>query len=312
MSDPLLLVALVATFLCVVMLGVAVEVSMGERRKPLRLLQAQVKADGANLREQALSESFLQRALLPFMRGLRGLGLRVTPAEMRRRLALKLVRAGSPEAWDAEKVAAVKLIAGFGGVALGVVLARMADFAGIRGIGLAALLGAIGFFAPDAVLDRIVGARQDKIRRELPDTMDLLSISVEAGLGFDAALLQVVENSRDAVLSREIARMLQEVQLGVSRVDSLRHLGDRTDVEDLNSFVMAMIQAEQYGVSISKVLRAQAKELRIRRRQRAEQRAMQIPVKIVFPVILFIFPALFTVVLGPAAIRVMRDVFSQF
>ncbi|HZD18051.1 MAG TPA: type II secretion system F family protein [Actinomycetota bacterium] len=312
MSDPLLLGGLVATFLAVALLGIAVQVSVAGRRKPIELLQTHVKSVSTNVREQELSRSFLDRALLPVMGGLRNLGVRLTPAEMRRRLALKLVRAGSPSAMDAERLAAVKILATAAGFGLGFVGARFFDFEGIRMVGLTALFAAIGFFAPDAILDRVVAARQEKIRRELPDVMDLLSITVEAGLGFDAALLQVVENSPQGVFSREIARMLQEVQLGVSRIEALRHLADRTDVDDLNSFVMAMIQAEAFGVSISKVLRAQSKELRTRRRQRAEHRAMQIPVKIVFPVILFIFPALFVVVLGPAAIRIIRDVFGAF
>lgn len=312
MSDPLLIGGLIAMFVAVVLLGLAVEVSLAGRRKPIQILESQVRSVGTNLREQELSRSFLERALLPVMRGLGNLGAWVTPGEMRRRLALKLVRVGAPQGWDAEKIAAIKILAAGAGVGAGIVLARMVDFVGLRMIGLVTLIAVIAFFAPDAILDRMVAARQEKIRRELPDVMDLLSITVEAGLGFDAALLQVVENSPHGIFSREIARMLQEIQLGVSRVEALRHLADRTDVDDLNSFVMAMIQAEAFGVSISKVLRAQSKELRTRRRQRAEHRAMQIPVKIVFPVILFIFPALFVVVLGPAAIRIVRDVFGAF
>jgi len=289
-----------------------VQMSLAGRRKPIAILQSQVSSVATSLREQELSRSFLDRALRPVVRALRGIALRVTPAEMRRRLDVKLVRSGSSVRWDAEKLAALKILAAIAGVGLGIVLAKMAGFIGIRMVGLAALIAAVGFFAPDAILDRLVAARQEKIRRELPDVMDLLSITVEAGLGFDAALLHVVENSPDAIFSREIARMLQEVQLGVSRIEALRHLADRTDVDDLNSFVMAMVQAEAFGVSISKVLRAQSRELRIRRKQRAEQRAMQIPVKIVFPVILFIFPALFVVSVGPAAIRVMKDLFGAF
>ena len=312
MSDPLVLVALSATFLAIAVLGLVVQMSLAGRRKPIAILQSQVSSVATSLREQELSRSFLDRALRPVVRALRGIALRVTPAEMRRRLDVKLVRSGSSVRWDAEKLAALKILAAIAGVGLGIVLAKMAGFIGIRMVGLAALIAAVGFFAPDAILDRLVAARQEKIRRELPDVMDLLSITVEAGLGFDAALLHVVENSPDAIFSREIARMLQEVQLGVSRIEALRHLADRTDVDDLNSFVMAMVQAEAFGVSISKVLRAQSRELRIRRKQRAEQRAMQIPVKIVFPVILFIFPALFVVSVGPAAIRVMKDLFGAF
>ena len=160
--------------------------------------------------------------------------------------------------------------------------------------------------APDSILSRAVEARQGAIRKALPDTMDLLTISVEAGLGFDAAMAQVVHNV-PGPLSEELARMLQEVQLGASRADAFRHLGQRSNVDEMNAFVLAMIQADIFGVSISKVLRAQAKELRIKRRQNAERIAMQIPVKILFPMIFCVMPALFVVVVGPGAIRIVQN-----
>jgi tight adherence protein C len=136
--------------------------------------------------------------------------------------------------------------------------------------------------------------------------MDLLTISVEAGLGFDSALAQVVKHV-PGPLTEEISRMMQEVQLGATRGEAFRHLGERSNVEELKSFVLAMVQADIFGISVSKVLRAQAKELRTRRRQRAERTAMQIPVKILFPMILCVMPALFIVVIGPGAIRIAES-----
>ena len=136
--------------------------------------------------------------------------------------------------------------------------------------------------------------------------MDLLTISVEAGLGFDAALAHVRRNV-PGPLSDEFARMLQEMQLGVSRVDAFRHLSDRTDVDELRAFVLAMIQADVFGVSIAKVLRAQAKELRVKRRQRAEEKAQKLPVKLLFPLLFGILPSMFVVIVGPGVIRMLHS-----
>ena len=171
-----------------------------------------------------------------------------------------------------------------------------------------ALLSFVGFIAPDSVLNRRVEERQKEIIGTLSDTLDLLTISVEAGLSLNAAIAQVVQNV-PGVLSSEFARMLQEIQLGVPRSDAFRHLAERTDVEELNAFALAMIQADVFGVSIANVLRTQAQQLRIKRRQRAEQRAQQTPVKIVFPLVLCVLPALFVVIVGPGAIRIVQNLF---
>jgi tight adherence protein C len=164
----------------------------------------------------------------------------------------------------------------------------------------------VGFVAPDSMLNRRVDERQKEILRTLSDTLDLLTISVEAGLSLNAAIAQVVQNV-PGVLSSEFARMLQEIQLGVPRGDSFRNLAERTDVEELNAFALAMIQADVFGVSIASVLRTQAQQLRIKRRQRAEAKAQQTPVKIVFPLILCILPALFIVIVGPGAIQIWES-----
>jgi tight adherence protein C len=167
------------------------------------------------------------------------------------------------------------------------------------------LLTFVGFVAPDAVLGNRVEERKKEILRTLSDTLDLLTISVEAGLSLNAAIAQVVRNV-PGVLSSEFARMLQEIQLGVPRSEAFRHLAERTDVEELNAFALAMIQADIFGVSIASVLRTQAQQLRIKRRQAIEARAQQTPVKIVFPLILCILPSLFVVIVGPGAIRIFE------
>ena len=173
-----------------------------------------------------------------------------------------------------------------------------------------ALLAFVGFVLPDSVLNRKVDERQKEILKTLSDTLDLLTISVEAGLSLNAAIAQVVQNV-PGVLSAEFARMLQEIQLGVPRSEAFRHLADRTDVEELNGFALAMIQADVFGVSIASVLRTQAQQLRIKRRQAAEAKAQQTPVKIVFPLVLCILPALFVVIVGPGAIQIVTQLFAQ-
>jgi len=166
-----------------------------------------------------------------------------------------------------------------------------------------ALLGILGFFGPDAWLTRKIDDRRKAMLRALPDLLDLLVISVEAGLGFDSALVRVV-STVPGPLSEEFFRMLQETRVGVSRREAMRHLTERTDVNELRSFLLAMMQAEAFGVSIAQVLRVQADEMRVKRRQRAQEKAFAAPVKLVFPLVFCIFPALFIVLLGPAAISI--------
>jgi len=155
----------------------------------------------------------------------------------------------------------------------------------------------------------LVYERSERIRRELPDALDLLVISVESGLGFDAALSQVARNT-EGPLAGEFFRVLQEMQLGTGRSDAMRALADRTDVSDLKAFITAMVQADAFGIPVANVLRIQAREMRIRRSQRAEESAQKVPVKILFPLVFCILPALFVVILGPAVITIMRTLGS--
>jgi tight adherence protein C len=310
-SGLLLLLALAGTFGAITLAGLAAELSRAERARVMQLLETQVRPAPPDLRQQELGLPLTQRVVLPLISALGTLGRRLTPVDMRRKLARKLVLAGSPPRWDADRVAAMKIVGTVVGAGLGVVLAQRFDLAGLTHLGFIALLTGVGYFGPDVVLSRAVQRRQFAIRKALPDTMDLLTISVEAGLGFDAAMTQVVQNV-PGPLSLEMARMLQEVQLGVSRADAFRHLAERTDVDEINAFVLAMIQADIFGISVSKVLRAQARELRTKRRQHAERLAMQIPVKILFPMILCVMPALFVVVIGPGVIRIFENFFGGF
>jgi tight adherence protein C len=172
-------------------------------------------------------------------------------------------------------------------------------------LGVGGLIVFLGFFGPEASLNRAIDDRRKKMERQLPDIIDLLVISVEAGLGFEAAMGRVVQNV-PGELSKEFARTLQETRVGVSRNDALRAMSERTDVDDLNSFILSLIQADQFGVSISRMLRVQAEEMRVRRRQRIQEKAFAAPVKMIFPMLFCIFPSIFIVILGPAAISISQ------
>lgn len=309
MSSLYLPLALVATFSMVIVAGLIVDVVLAQRRKTVELLEAQVEHASSNLRERELSRSFVDRIVTPVMDGLRQVMRRVTPLGMNDRIEERLALAGNPARWDVERVVAFKIVGAVAAVVLGGLTWLSGDASPLRVAIISVLFALIAFIAPDVILGGMATRRREEIRKALPDTMDLLTISVEAGIGFDGALTQVVQKV-PGQLSAEIARMLQEIQLGESRVESFKNLASRTKVEELDSFVLAMIQADVFGVSVSKVLRAQAGELRTRRRQRAERRAMQVPVKILFPTIFCVLPALLIVILGPAVIRIAGDLFG--
>jgi tight adherence protein C len=306
-----LALGLACTFGAVVLLALAVDFTASERKEAVRVLQAQIGSSSSsiqipNLREEQLSRSILRRALVPVFVGAGRAAQRFTPDGALDRYQRKLTLAGSPAGWDAERVAAFKIIGGVGCVVGSFFLTSTAGIAGFKQIGIIGLLTAVGWFGPDVILDNKVEARQKEIRRALPDTLDLLTISVEAGLSLNAAVQQVVRNV-PGTLSKELARMLQEIQLGISRQDAFKALAERTDVDELNGFVLAMIQADVFGVSIANVLRQQSADLRIKRRQRAQEEAQKTPVKIVFPLVVCILPSLFVIVAGPGVIRIMQS-----
>jgi tight adherence protein C len=312
MSDTVfLVVAVVGVVGAVFLAGVALDPSGGDKTRAMKLLQSQVGAQAVpDLREQSLQQSFGRRVLLPFVSGAARVAKRVTPIDSRQRLEKKLLLAGGPAGWDAERVMAFKVIGAVGGLVLGFFVASLMHLSGFLVFVVAGLVTFAGFVMPDSILSRQVEERQKEILKTLSDTLDLLTISVEAGLSLNSAIAQVVQNV-PGVLSSEFARMLQEIQLGVPRSDAFRHLAERTDVEELNAFALAMVQADVFGVSIASVLRTQAQQLRIKRRQRAEAKAQQTPVKIVFPLILCVMPSLFIVIIGPGAIRILQNLLGR-
>jgi tight adherence protein C len=308
-----LALALIGTFLTIFLVGVVVDMVLSSRRRYVSVLRTQVgeTADSiANLREQQLKSSVLERLVFPFAGRVVGSVARATPLDLYARTNRLIVLAGNPPALTAERIVAFKIVFGIAGLVLGFMAAPLLPFHGmVITVGAAALFMLMGYTAPSASLAARASKRQKEIRKAMSDTMDLLTISVEAGLGFDAALAQVVKNV-PGPLSEEIARMLQEMQIGVTRAEALHHLNDRTEVPELDGFVLSMIQADKYGVGVAKVLRAQSTELRQKRRQRAEEVAQKVPLKLLFPTIFMILPALFIVILGPGAIKVV-DLFFK-
>jgi len=222
-------------------------------------------------------------------------------------LQRRLDLAGNPARWTPDRILAAK---GLGLIALAMLGALFALHHLDLVIIFAAVGGVAGFFLPDVLLYNAGLKRQAKIQVALPDALDMLTVCVEAGLGFDAALAQVARNS-DGPLAAEFARALQEMQIGKSRNQALRALADRTTVPEARAFVSAMVQAGDLGIPVARVLREQAKEMRVRRRQRAEGKAQQVPVKITFPLILCIFPALLVIVVGPGIINIAHSLFGR-
>ena len=237
----------------------------------------------------------------------RALALRLSPSGIAASLQRRLDLAGNPRRWTPDRVLAAKGLLLIG-------LAMLGALIGFRNPGwaiLGAIVGAVaGFFLPDVLLLNAGQKRQAALLKALPDALDMLTVCVEAGLGFDAALAQVSRNT-EGPLAAEFTRALQEMQIGKTRAQALRGVVDRTTVVELRTFVSALVQAGELGIPVASVLREQSKEMRVRRRQRAEYRAQQVGVKITFPLILCIFPALIVIVVGPGIIELAHGLFHH-
>jgi len=260
-----------------------------------------------NVRDQELLKPVRERALAPILSGLTGLGRRFTPVGYVDQVKRKHAALGISGADTVDRFLAVRVVS----VALIPVMFILFFFVlkppGLLRVGGFLLISVLLVLGPDATLNRKVGERKMSIRIALPDVLDLLVISVEAGLGFEQALDRTVASVPGA-LTEEFSRMLGEVRAGASRGDAMRNLEARCDVPELRSFVLAILQADTFGVSIGRVLRAQADEMRIKRRQLAQEQAQKAPVKMLIPMVFCIFPALFVVVLGPAIINISQNI----
>ncbi len=256
-------------------------------------------------RAVVMQAPFAQRVLAPTASKLAQLVYRFGPRGLQQRTHHRLVLAGLSEKLDADTFYA--LSASLPVVVAGVLFGYQELMGPIPTLGWSLVVAGAVF--PKMWLTSRVEARQNQIRRGLADTLDLLTIAVEAGLGFDSALSRVVGSVRGP-LTDELYRMLQELRLGVHRSQALRNLAARTEVLELDQFITAMTQADSFGISVGKVLRVQSHQLRLRRSQAAEERAAKTPVKLLFPLILCIFPGLFVVLVGPAAISIVQNMFT--
>jgi tight adherence protein C len=261
-----------------------------------------------NTRDQQLLVPLSQRLFGPVLRLVASMAKRLNPPEYIEGVRRKFAAAGV-HSHEAVERHLVKRVLGIAFIPVWLAIMLLWNPLGVGGLVQLALTGIVAggmFLLPDSQLNAKVETRQKEIQRALPDTLDLLVISVEAGLGFEQALDRVVQNVPGS-LSAEFATLLGETRAGSSRADALRALDQRCNTPEVRSFVLAMIQADTFGVSIGRVLRGQADEMRIKRRQRAQEQAMKAPVKMLMPMVFCVFPALFVVVLGPAIINIMKN-----
>jgi tight adherence protein C len=302
----------------VVLIGAIILVIVGLRdtgeTDPLqeRLAEFASRGETATLEEIELSQPITERVILPVARKVGELATRFTPQNVLQSTARKLELAGNPRGIDPTIFWAGSLIIGVFMAGAFIFLFSVApiDWPLGREALLTGVFTFLGFFMPELLVRSRIDRRQKSIRKAMPDALDLLTICVEAGLGFDAAMSKVNEKW-DNELSLAFGRVLREIQLGKLRREALRDMADRIGIPEMTSFVAAIIQSEQLGVSMSKVLRIQADQMRIKRRQRAEEEAHKAPIKMLFPMGLLIFPSLMIILLGPAAMMLMQSALGE-
>jgi tight adherence protein C len=243
------------------------------------------------------AKKFRERAVEPMRENLAGFVLKINPRTSLESISLKLLGAGLGRRITPTGFLAAKGIAAAFGALVGVMIGSMAGSA--TGMMLTLGLAAGGFFAPDYFVTLKARGRRERVKADLPDALDLLAVSVEAGLGFDGAIAKITEHM-EGPLADEFSLTLGEMRIGESRQDALKRMADRVDAPELSSFTRAIIQADQLGTSLGRILRVQAADSRLRRQAAAEEKAMKAPIKMLFPTVLFIFPSIFLVILGPA------------
>ena len=267
---------------------------------------ANYEVESAHLRELELAEPVAQRVLVPVFDAVVALAHRLTPVDYVTKVRRKMVLAGNHDAEQVDRFLAAQVLA--------ILVAPVGYFLtfsvlrirGMTGWAIVLLLLIAGLLGPTSLLNRRLSERRKAIENTLPEVLDLLTISVEAGLGFEQALDRAVE-AVPGPLSDELGRMLGEMRAGARRSDALRAFDERVGVSDVHSFALSILQADAFGVSITRVLRSQADEMRIRRRQLAQERAQKAPIKMLIPMVFCIFPALFVVVIGPAALNISKN-----
>jgi tight adherence protein C len=270
--------------------------------KPARDRQASLRRAGAYTDSETISdEPLLERLNDRYAGRLAHFAGRLDPRATETRIGFKLVSAGLARSISPVGFLALKVVLGAIGIALGTLLGASTG-SPLKALLVGAAVGALGFFGPDVVVTSRTRKRRDLMRRELPDSLDVLAVSVEGGLGFDAALARLGEHL-EGPLVEEFLLVLAELRVGESRAKALRKMAERADIPELTAVVNSLIQAEQLGSPLGRMLRIQAEESRNRRQVAAEERAMKAPVKMLVPTAIFIFPAMFVVILGPALLK---------
>jgi tight adherence protein C len=283
------------------LIGEAVTLPARERRSSVHRAATYGKFRAALGQRQL---PFSQRVLAPLGDRLAGWTLKLHPKTTVDGVSTRLLAAGLGRKISPTTFLAFKSALALGGLAVGALFGGAA--AGPGGVLFAAIaLAGIGFIAPDFVVSGKARSRKDRIRAELPDALDLMAVSVEAGMGFDGAISKLTEHMHGP-LADEFALTLGEIRIGESRQDALKKLSDRTNTPELASFVRSIIQADQLGISLGRILRVQATDSRLKRQAAAEEKAMKAPIKMLFPTVLFIFPAMFLVILGPAFLNLSK------
>jgi tight adherence protein C len=283
---------------------VAEFVSLPARERMLSFRRAAAYGRRSQKKNAALQGSLRTRALRPAMEHAARTVLRMNPKMTVEAVQLKLLSAGLGRRITPMAFLAAKGFAAAAGIFFGVVVFGTSK-GFLMGLAMGAAAGAVGFIAPDFVLNKKIRARQERLSQDLPDALDLLAVSVEAGLGFDAAVVKITEQV-EGPLGEEFALTLNEMRIGESRQDALKKLADRTGIPEIAAFARAIVQADQFGISLGRILRVQAVDTRHRRQIAAEEKAMKAPVKMLFPTVIFIFPSMFIVILGPAFLNISK------
>jgi tight adherence protein C len=296
--------ALVATAIALMSMAMRGEAEASGINRSIAVLEAMTGAPSELTKD--LDSSFNERVLDPLLKRFLGIGRRLSGADTGERIHRRLELAGNPPGWTIDRVVSAKVLGAIGGFFVGLLFSIVINPGGTVKLVIVVAALVMGYFGPNLFLYQKSYDRQSQIQRGLPDAIDLLTISVESGLGFDAAIQQVARNTTGP-LAEEFSRVLREMQIGLGRNEALRALSDRTNLADLRSFVSALSQADAFGIPIGAVLRVQSTEMRVKRRQRAEEKAQQVPVKITVPLIFCILPCLFIAVMGPAAISMLHN-----
>lgn len=292
----------VALLFVAVAVGVwAVLTDVEEKATVKASLRALDDYEAADVRAQELQAPLVQRIFKPVGDSLVAVGRRFMPGGYMEGVRKRLIIAGKPSPEDLDRFRAIRVLSA-AAIPATLVIALILPATPRDKVLIFLFLGAAFLLGPDAVLNRQMEERRQAMRVRLPDVIDMLTISVEAGLGFDQALERTV-SAVPGPLTDEFARMLGEMRAGAGRADAMRAVDTRTDVPELRSFILALIQAETFGVSIGRILRGQSEEMRIKRRQQAQEEALKAPVKMLFPMILCVFPGIFVVLLGPSALN---------